>query len=171
MSEVLVACGHLVDLVGCSDERLAERPHVARAAEREGRAALVVHDLDVPTNCPVWRLGSPDFDHDVVVVLIVAAVDEPLRPAEVPARGWVGRVILFGDFRGSGGVRDLGEGFEVWRMVVVDMMIPFVEMWCGSATGSATAPVFRVFAGVPPCADLVVYLRVLVTRACVRTPN
>src|SRR6185369_3566062 len=48
-------------------------------------------------NLAVARLRAPDLDADVVVVLVVGAVDDPLGAAEVPARSGVGRVIPFGN--------------------------------------------------------------------------
>src|ERR1700761_4303515 len=54
------------------------------------------------------RLLAVDLDLNIVVVLVVGAVDDPFGAAEVPARGGVGRVP-FGDVRGASRMRDIGE--------------------------------------------------------------
>src|SRR6478752_6259167 len=85
-----VAPCHLVDLVGCRDERLAELPRVNCAAEREALVAAL-SDIDVTADIAFARLYAPTLNLEVALVRVVGAVNDPLGAGKYrPAAGSAG---------------------------------------------------------------------------------
>jgi hypothetical protein len=75
----LVVAVHLLNLVGRSDERFTECPNVYRAAERELRATLVIHDLDMSRDNTLMRGMLARASRVWRMVVVVMALPAPSR--------------------------------------------------------------------------------------------